>query len=160
MLSIRRLVALQLAAQGDGPEQIAHKLRISVLYASALLSEATAALEADDLRQAVKIARQHGLFEPGGFAIALLTARQKHALLFAAKGLSNKMIAKEMGVAQSTVGSLLVKACKTLGAHNRTHAVSIAIRLRIIPAEEIALPAVLTATYPTLPERNEKDDHE
>jgi len=52
-----------------------------------------------------------------------LTQRQRHALLHAARGKSNKLIAREMNIAEGTVKLHLSAAYKTLGVNNRTEAV-------------------------------------
>jgi DNA-binding NarL/FixJ family response regulator len=61
-----------------------------------------------------------------------LTARELEVLETLATGASNKMIARDLRISLSTtkfhVGSLLAK----LGAHNRTDAVAIGLKLGIL----------------------------
>ncbi len=48
-----------------------------------------------------------------------LTRRERDALRKAALGLTNKVIAFELGISSSTVGVLLHRAARKLGAHTR-----------------------------------------
>src|SRR5262245_55977113 len=48
-----------------------------------------------------------------------LTARERDAARCAATGASNKEIARQMGISDSTVGVLLLRACRKLGASDR-----------------------------------------
>ena len=53
---------------------------------------------------------------------AELTARQIETYRAATRGLSNKLIARELGIAESTVKSHLAAVYSVLGVHNRTEA--------------------------------------
>lgn len=61
-----------------------------------------------------------------------LSVREKEALQLASDGCSLSEIGCEMGVSQSTVKTLLVRARRKLNARNTTHAVAIAIRCGLI----------------------------
>jgi DNA-binding NarL/FixJ family response regulator len=64
----------------------------------------------------------------------LLSARQTDVLLKAIQGKPNKIIAREMHIAEGTVKTHLSAAFKVLGVHNRTEAVFAAARLGLTPA--------------------------
>jgi DNA-binding CsgD family transcriptional regulator len=66
------------------------------------------------------VARRNDV-EPGG--AEALTARERQALGYAALGHGNKLIAYEMGVSASTVGVLLHRAARKLGARTRAELV-------------------------------------
>lgn len=70
--------------------------------------------------------------------LGTLSPRQKEALFSAIRGQSNKVIAREMQVAETTVKHHLAIAFKVLGVRNRTAAVYEANRLRLFP--DMALP--------------------
>lgn len=55
-----------------------------------------------------------------------LTQRQRDVLTGMARGLSNKRIAQELGLAEKTVKAHITVVLRVLGASNRTHAVTIA----------------------------------
>jgi len=55
-----------------------------------------------------------------------LTPRQKHVLHLLTQGLSNKLIAREMGVSVETVKDHVTSVLRALGANSRTQAVLIA----------------------------------
>jgi DNA-binding NarL/FixJ family response regulator len=71
------------------------------------------------LAQAEKPVFSRGEADP---QFAQLTARQIDAYRAAAKGLSNKLIARELGIAESTVKSHLSAVYGVLGVRNRTEA--------------------------------------
>ena len=58
-----------------------------------------------------------------------LTARQREVLGALARGRQLKEIARELGIAESTVKSHLAKACERLGASTRAEAVARYVRL-------------------------------
>lgn len=71
---------------------------------------------------------------PGALALAvrpkpLLSNRETHILKEVAEGLSNKQIARRLGISEKTVRNHLVSVYGKLRATNRTHAVMLAIRL-------------------------------
>jgi DNA-binding NarL/FixJ family response regulator len=93
--------------------------------------------------QAVKLVLAGGTYLPthllagtgGGSGIPancvdLLTPRQREVLARLAEGKSNKLIARELGLSESTVKVHLLAVFRELGAHNRTEAVLIAQRLQ------------------------------
>jgi DNA-binding NarL/FixJ family response regulator len=57
-----------------------------------------------------------------------LTARQQHVLRLLADGKTAKTVARELGVATTTVLDYIKRIVTNLGATNRTNAVAIAIR--------------------------------
>lgn len=71
--------------------------------------------------------------EPGG-QVVTLTAREMQAVAFAKRGYNNKLIARALGVAPSTVGVLLFRAAAKLGAKTRGELLSAYTRLK--PNEE------------------------
>ena len=60
--------------------------------------------------------------------LSLLTDRQRDAYHAAARGLSNKLVAREMGIAESTVKTHLSAVYAVLGVRNRTEALYLASR--------------------------------
>jgi len=58
-----------------------------------------------------------------------LSTRETQVLKDVAEGLSNKQIAGRLGVSEKTVRNQLVSIYDKLGATNRAHAVTLAIRL-------------------------------
>ncbi len=63
----------------------------------------------------------------------LLSERQTDVLLKAIQGKPNKVIAREMNIAEGTVKTHLSAAFKALGVHNRTEAVFAAAKLGLRP---------------------------
>ena len=63
----------------------------------------------------------------------LLSGRQTDVLLKAIQGKPNKVIAREMNIAEGTVKTHLSAAFKALGVHNRTEAVFAAAKLGLTP---------------------------
>jgi LuxR family transcriptional regulator, quorum-sensing system regulator BjaR1 len=61
-----------------------------------------------------------------------VTSREREVLSWAAEGKSAWAIGAILGISQRTVEEHLAAACRKLGAVNRTHAVAIGIRERII----------------------------
>ena len=55
-----------------------------------------------------------------------LTPRQKHVLHLLSQGLSNKLIARELGVSLDTVKDHVAAVLKALGVNSRTQAVVVA----------------------------------
>jgi DNA-binding NarL/FixJ family response regulator len=77
---------------------------------------------------------------PGGSAAAIHTGmspRQTDALLLAVQGKSNKVIARELNIAEGTVKLHLSAAYRALGVTNRTEAVFAAADLGIVPQERM-----------------------
>ena len=71
--------------------------------------------------------------EAGGPYSELLSERQTDVLLKAIQGKPNKVIAREMDIAEGTVKTHLSAAFRALGVHNRTEAVFAAARLGLTP---------------------------
>jgi DNA-binding NarL/FixJ family response regulator len=65
----------------------------------------------------------------------LLSERQTDVLLRAIQGHPNKVIARELDIAEGTVKTHLSAAFKALGVHNRTEAVFAAARLGLKPPD-------------------------
>lgn len=61
-----------------------------------------------------------------------LTARELDVLSLVAEGLSDKRIAVRLGIARSTASNHITMILLKLGAANRTEAVAIAMRDRLI----------------------------
>lgn len=66
------------------------------------------------------------------FPQVLLTSRETRVLELVAKGLGNREIAQELGTASGTVKMHVQNVLDKLGASDRTHAVTIAIRRGIL----------------------------
>ena len=71
---------------------------------------------------------------PAHPAFELLSARELQLVCLASKGNTDKEIARAVGLSIYTVRSYWVRICHKLGAHNRTHAVS------LVFANEAAIP--------------------
>jgi len=63
---------------------------------------------------------------------ASLTLRETSVVQLLANGLSNRQIARELGISEATVKGYLSELFEKLGAADRTHAVALALRSRII----------------------------
>ena len=61
-----------------------------------------------------------------------LTGREREVLILLAQGLQLDEIAARLGIGSETVRTHVRKAGERLGAANRTHAVAIAIRRKLI----------------------------
>jgi LuxR family transcriptional regulator, quorum-sensing system regulator BjaR1 len=61
-----------------------------------------------------------------------LTGREREVLSLLAQGLQLEEIAERLGIGTETVRTHVRKAGERLGAANRTHAVAIAIRQKLI----------------------------
>jgi DNA-binding NarL/FixJ family response regulator len=62
----------------------------------------------------------------------ILTARQNQVLRAVSRGLSNKVIARELGLSESTVKEYLGVVFQALGVRNRTEAVIRAMQFRLL----------------------------
>ena len=60
------------------------------------------------------------------------TVRQVQMLKLASDGLTNKEIANEWGLAEQTVKNHFAALYPKLGAHDRAHAVALALKRRLI----------------------------
>ena len=63
------------------------------------------------------------------FGFETLTPRERQALGLVARGLSNKCVAYEMGIAASTVSVLLLRAARKLGTSSRAELIETFLRL-------------------------------
>jgi DNA-binding NarL/FixJ family response regulator len=73
---------------------------------------------------------------PGGH----LTRRQIQILTLAANGCTTQQIADRLEIRYATVQERLHRTYTKLGARNRTHAVAVAVALRIIDPVHIHIP--------------------
>ena len=64
--------------------------------------------------------------------MALLTSREIQVLNYTAQGYSNKQIALELGISESTVKGYITGILSKLNANDRTEAVVIAIKHSLI----------------------------
>ena len=64
---------------------------------------------------------------------AMFSDRQYDVLMLAIQGKPNKVIARELDIAEGTVKTHLSAAFRVLGVHNRTEAVFAAARLGLTP---------------------------
>jgi len=91
---------------------------------------------ADRVAQPAAAATNDGL--PAAAAIHTgMSPRQTDALLLAVQGKSNKVIARELNIAEGTVKLHLSAAYRALGVTNRTEAVFAAADLGIVPQERM-----------------------
>jgi DNA-binding CsgD family transcriptional regulator len=114
----RRLLAL--LGRGLSVTEAATQLRLSSRTAERRLSEARAALGA--VTNAEAVLRAEGL--EIGMQSAGLSARECEVVQLVAAGLRNEEIADRLGVARSTVATLLRSAMAKLDARTRVEAVA------------------------------------
>jgi two-component system nitrate/nitrite response regulator NarL len=69
---------------------------------------------------------------PPGFAVEALTPREQEVLQLLAEGLSNKVIARRLGISEHTVKFHVNTILGKLGAQSRTEAVTRAIRMGLL----------------------------
>lgn len=118
----------------DGEEDIYSAVQAG---ASAYLTKSANRAE---LLQAIRTVNQGGAYYPPEVASKLaariqrqeITPREREALLMILRGLSNKEIATELGVAEATVKLHIAHLMTKLGARDRTHAASLALRKGIV----------------------------
>jgi DNA-binding CsgD family transcriptional regulator len=70
----------------------------------------------------------------------VLTRRQREVLALAANGNTSAAIGRRLGISPDTVNTILGAAYRTLGAHDRAHAVALALRLGDLTLEQIRIP--------------------
>jgi DNA-binding CsgD family transcriptional regulator len=68
----------------------------------------------------------------GSQLLQVLTAREHQCLEFVANGLSDAQIAEKLSISWSTAHYHVEHARRKLGAHNRAHAVALAMRSRLV----------------------------
>jgi DNA-binding NarL/FixJ family response regulator len=78
-----------------------------------------------DLRRRLEILGDHG-------QSPLLTARQSELMHKVAAGLTNRQIASELGISESTVKNHLHQIFRQLGVTSRSQAISVGVRLGIV----------------------------
>jgi DNA-binding NarL/FixJ family response regulator len=118
----------------DGEEDIYSAVQAG---ASAYLTKSANRAE---LLQAIRTVHEGGSYYPPDVASKLaariqrqeITPREREALLMILRGLSNKEIASELGVAEATVKLHIAHLMTKLGARDRTHAASLALRKGIV----------------------------
>lgn len=106
------------------------------MVASAMASGAAGFLDKDVsfdemVARILAVAPKNG---SGRRARSLLSRRELHVLRQVAAGLSNKQIARHLGISEKTVRNHLSRAFNKLGATNRTEAVLSAIRRGLVTA--------------------------
>jgi DNA-binding NarL/FixJ family response regulator len=123
---------LGIVAHGERPER---HLANSALQAGASAYLARTA-ESDLLMRAVRAALAQESFVdpavPPPGSRGKLTRRQREILQLLANGESTTVAARELGLSEETVKTHTKNALGRLGARNRTHAVSIALRESLI----------------------------
>lgn len=142
MKADNRIEAIR-AAQGRG------EITIKELYSSDELTELLSTLGPDILRRIAYLLRQ-GLIEHGHLSRedeqiictdrrpdAVLTNRERDVIIGAGLGLTNKEIADRYYISGSAVTTFLNRACRKLGATNRTHAFMLALKRREVSLGEI-----------------------
>ncbi len=119
---------LGIVAHGERPER--HIAGAALQAGASAYVSRTAGPE--ELRRAVDAASaQESFVDPGvppKGSRGKLTRRQRQILQLLANGESTTVAARELGVGEETVKSHIKTALARLGARNRTHAVSIALR--------------------------------
>ncbi len=85
--------------------------------------------------------REQGVYTVDGHIVDALTTNELEALSYAAKGLSNKEIARVLHVSCRSIQTRLAHVYDKLRAHSRTEAIQIAVRERWIDltADEIVV---------------------
>lgn len=94
------------------------------------------ALEIGLHRLGCRTVTDHGqirVWLPDHPALALLSGREVQLVSLASKGNTDKEIAHLVGLSIYTVRSYWVRICHKLGAHNRTHAVSLVLAHEAVP---------------------------
>jgi DNA-binding NarL/FixJ family response regulator len=73
-----------------------------------------------------------GSLTAGGLLTAVLTSREREALVLLARGRKQREIAAELSIGEKTVASHLQRVLEKLGVHSRAHAVAIAYQDGIV----------------------------
>jgi two-component system NarL family response regulator len=123
---------LGIVAHGERPER--HMANVAIQAgASAFVSRIA---DTAELRKAVAAAAAQESFVdpavPPKGSRGKLTSRQRQILQLLADGESTTVAARELGLSEETVKTHIKTALARLGARNRTHAVSIALRESLI----------------------------
>lgn len=106
--------------------------------------------EAEDLRRAIKAAAAGQVQLSPEAAVRLLretrtarpvqeelTPREREVLIWMARGLANKEIAREMGIGEKTVKTHVSNILSKLGALSRTQAALLAVRMGLVSLDEV-----------------------
>jgi DNA-binding NarL/FixJ family response regulator len=124
--------ALGIVAFGERPER--HSASSALQAGASAYVARTAGVEA--LRRAVEAAAAQEVFidpeVPPKGSRGKLTRRQRQILQLLADGESTTVAARELDLSEETVKTHTKNALARLGARNRTHAVSIALRQSLI----------------------------
>jgi DNA-binding NarL/FixJ family response regulator len=70
-----------------------------------------------------------------------LTAQEQRILTLVGRGYSNKLVAEALDLSQQTVKNYVHTIMRKLDAHNRAHAVTIALQRRWLRMEALAVGA-------------------
>jgi DNA-binding NarL/FixJ family response regulator len=100
----------------------------------------------EELSRAIRVVARGGLYldgevarsiEDGDSAFESLSGREREVLLYAARGLSSKEIAKDLIISERTVQTHLASIYDKLGARNKTEAMLLALKYGIVALEEL-----------------------
>ncbi len=100
----------------------------------------------DELSRAIRIVAKGGLYLDGEVARSMeesdsafesLSAREREVLLYAARGLSSKEIARDLIISERTVQTHLGSIYDKLGARNKTEAMLLALKYGVVALEEL-----------------------
>lgn len=129
---------LRRVTEGATLRHISRELGISEGTVRGYANRLRDALGADTLPQAVHYAHHYGLLEDvsGPPEMPSLTALEITLLRLMAGGRSNSAIARKAGLNEYQVADRIKRLRGKLGARDRTHAVTIAIALGLVDAEQ------------------------
>ncbi len=100
----------------------------------------------EELSRAIRVVARGGLYLDGEVARSIedvdsafetLSGREREVLLYAARGLSSKEIAKDLIISERTVQTHLASIYDKLGARNKTEAMLLALKYGIVALEEL-----------------------
>ena len=112
------LQSVDLGAAGFIPKSYSSEMMIAAL---GMVLAGQIFLPAEALRASASDARADGRTDASD-RLSALTARQRDVYRAAARGLPNKLIGRELGIAESTVKTHLTAVFAELGVRNRTEA--------------------------------------
>ncbi len=88
-------------------------------------------------QELLKYALRHFVKPQKPEAIGLVTARELEILSFAARGMSNKEIARRQGVSEGTIKNYFVELFHKLNVRSRSEAVFVALKLGIVSLDHL-----------------------
>ncbi|HDQ93201.1 MAG TPA: response regulator transcription factor [Synergistetes bacterium] len=100
----------------------------------------------DELSRAIRMVAKGGLYLDGEVARSMeesdsafesLSSREREVLLYAARGLSSKEIARDLIISERTVQTHLGSIYDKLGARNKTEAMLLALKYGVVALEEL-----------------------